>query len=392
VRSRQRILIVSGSAEAAAGLRELIGEGHGLSIEERIVGGGQPDPLAGMSSLPDLLLLRGGQGAIATLEALAAYPQAARPALIVIGDVRDADGIRAAMRCGARDFLAEPVAREDLLGSIARVAAEIGLRRGGEQGGVTAFINAKGGSGATFLACNIAYLLAAVSEKQTVLVDLDLQFGALPGYLDVEPKRSLLEALDVADDLDAAAIDAYLTRHDAGLAVLAGQRDSAMLQQELMTDRFETVLNLLAANFERLVVDVPRRIEPFGAMVLERADRVVLVVQQSVPSLHDATLLHDLLTRYLSIPPERIGIAVNRYHKAASVELADIERAFDGPPMVCIPNDYRAVTESINMGIPIFEYARRSSVTKALLQLEKQLGGTALDSSKGLITRLRRIG
>jgi pilus assembly protein CpaE len=141
--------------------------------------------------------------------------------------------MRTAMRLGARDFLPEPVVHDELLAAIARVAAEQVRERGDrDQGQIVAFINAKGGSGATFLACNVAYLFAGVSELKTVLVDLDLQFGALPQYLDIQPKRSMLEALDVADELDDMAIHAYLTRHETGLAVLGGLSDYSMLQQQ----------------------------------------------------------------------------------------------------------------------------------------------------------------
>src|SRR5690606_31397740 len=133
-------------------------------------------------------------------------------------------------------------------------------------------------------------------------------------------------------------------------------------------------------------------IEPFAAVVLERADQIVLVIQQSVPSLHDGTRMYDFLTRTLAVPSDRISIAVNRYHKAASIELGDIENAFPGRPLTCLPNDYRAVAESINMGIPVYQYARRSPVTKALLKLEKELGGRAAEAGKGFLTSLRRTG
>jgi pilus assembly protein CpaE len=370
----------------------VLADARDLAIETHVIDSRQRDPLHGVAALPDLLLLRVGASSVHSLEALAAYPPAERPPLIVIGDVNHPGCMRAAMRAGARDFLMEPVAREELLASITRIAAEHKPARTNGHCRTTAFINAKGGSGATFLACNIAHLFAGVSNMQTALLDLDLQFGALPRYLDIQPKRSLLEALDVADDLDGTAIDAYLTKHESGLAVLAGLRDTAMLQQELMTDRFEAVLALLAGNFEQLVIDVPRHIEPFGAIALERADQIVLVMQQSVPSLHDAARMYDVLTRNLAIHGERISIVVNRYHRAASVELGDIEQSFGDKTLICIPNDFRAVTESINIGVPIYQYARRSSVTKALMRLEKQLGGKAADVAKSFFPMLRGIG
>ena len=253
-------------------------------------------------------------------------------------------------------------------------------------------MNGKGGSGATFLACNIAHLFAEVSQLRTVLLGVDLQFGSIARYLDIHPKRELLEALDVAEDLDGAAIEAYLARHDSGLALLSSGHEGALAQEELLTDRFEVLLNLLLSSFERCVVDLPRGIGPFNAHVLERADRIVLVVQQSVPNLHDAARMYELMTRNLGIRSDRITIVVNRYLRSAAVALSDIQEFFVDQNITCVPNDYRSVTESINIGVPMYRHARRSTVTKALIQLEKQLGGRAERAGKGLLPKLRLTG
>jgi pilus assembly protein CpaE len=389
---KHRVLIAGDSAEAIAAVHALMRDARDLIVETRVMDGRQPDPLYGIAQLPDLLLLRVGDGSVRELEALANYQAAERPPLIVIGDMNHPGCMRAAMQAGARDFLAEPVPQRELLDTIARLASEQKMATASDQCELTAFVNGKGGSGATFLACSIAHLFAEVSQLRTVLLDLDVQFGSLSGYLDVEPKRGLLEALNVADDLDGAAIEAYLSRHDSGLSLLANARDGALVQQELMADRFDVLLNLLLANFERCVVDLPRNVEPFSVHVLERADQIVLVVQQSVPSLHDAARMYDLMTRSLGILPDRIKIVVNRYQRSAAVELADIQSHFPDQSVTCIPNDHRAVSESIDTGIPIFRSARRSAVTKALTELERQLGGRIAQPEKSFFQSFRRTG
>lgn len=389
---RQSVLIASNSSEAIETIGGLIDHARNLTVQGRIIDSRQPDPLHGIAQSPDLLILRVGAGPQAELEALAKYSADERPPLIVIGDVNHPGCMRAAMQAGARDFLAEPVAREDLLEAIARLASE---RRSSSPAGqcqLTAFVNGKGGSGATFLACNVAHLFAEVAKLKTVLLDLDTQFGSLPRYLDVQLKRGLVEALDVAEDLDGPAIEAYLARHESELSLLACMHDGALLQQEMLTDRFDVLLELLLSNFDRCVVDVPHALEPFGVHVLERADQIVLVVQQSVPSLHDATRMYDLMTGKLGVSPDCITVAVNRYHRAGAIELADIQRQFSERPVVCIPNDFRSVAESINVGIPIHTYAKRSAVTKALVQLQEQLGGRATTSGKGFFPKLRLTG
>jgi len=389
---RQSVLIASTSSEAIETIHALISDVRNLTVQARIIDAREPDPLYGIVQSPDLLLLRVGAGFQAEFEALSRYSADERPPLIVIGDVNYPGCMRAAMQAGARDFLAEPVTRDDLLEAIARLASERKSSSPAGQCQLTAFVNGKGGSGATFLACNVAHLFAEVAQLQTVLLDLDTQFGSLPRYLDIQPKRGLLEALDVAEDLDGAAIEAYLAKHESGLSLLACMHDGALLQQDMLTDRFDVLLELLLANFDRCVVDVPHTLEPFSVGVLERADQIVLVVQQSVPSLHDAMRLYDLITRKLGVPPDRITVAVNRYHRAAAVELVDIQRQFVDRPVACIPNDYRSVADSINVGVPMYSHAKRSAVTKALVQLQGRLGGRVAKNDKGFFPKLGLTG
>jgi pilus assembly protein CpaE len=256
---------------------------------------------------------------------------------------------------------------------------------------LTAFVNAKGGSGATFLAANVAHLLTKISNRRTALVDLDLQFGSLPQYLDLKPKRGLLEALNVASDLDGVAIEAYMAKHETGLAVLAAVNLGVDLHQELMVDGFNNLLDQLAGNYERVIVDVPRQIDQLGASTIERSDKVVIVMQQSVPAIHDAVRLYDLLIKELAVLPDRVTVVVNRYSKNASVQLTDIEKALHGKTPIIVPNDFQAVAESINIGVPIYEQARRSSVTKALLRMEEFIDGRPVAASNSFITRLRGV-
>ena len=230
--SRPRLLLVARSREAAGALQHMLSSAPDLSIETRLIDEHDLDPLGGVMRSPDLLLLKLNGRSHEELGELLRYGAEERPPLIVIGDASNAQSMRIAMQAGARDFLTEPVLTEDLLAAIELVSAERRGSKSHKHCELVAFINAKGGSGATFLACNVAHLFTSVSNLKTAIVDLDLQFGTLPQYLDVQPKRGLLEALDVADDLDGVAIDAYLTRHESGLSILAGLRDSAMLQQD----------------------------------------------------------------------------------------------------------------------------------------------------------------
>lgn len=387
--SRYDLLLVSRSQDSADQLFECLTQAPDLRVEKRVITNGDSDPLRGLMTVPDLLVLHIGSGPSGELDAIAKYSPEERPPLIVVGDGSTPSSMRAAMHAGARDFLAEPISEEDLLSSVRRFTAEAKPTRRSKSTEIVSFINSKGGSGATFLATNTAHLLATVANRRTALIDLDLQFGNLTQYLDIKPKRGIVDALDVADDLDSVAIGAYMTQHETGLSVLAGMSTDFDLQQDAMLDGFDRILELLSSNYEKIIIDLPRYVDPFGAAALERSDRIAIVVQQSIPSLQDAAKIYDIVTRRLAVPADRITIVLNRMFKNAAVELADIEQSLHGLKPFVIPNDFQAVTESVNIGVPIYDLAKRSPVTKALLQLTEELDGRPSSKPKGLISRLR---
>ena len=118
--------------------------------------------------------------------------------LLVCGPENDPESMRLAMRAGARDYLPENVTEDDLVASLARIREEI-LRSGaGGTGKLIVILNGKGGSGASFLATNLAHGLVVDGGHAVTLFDLDLQFGGLYRYLDLAPKVGMIEALEAA--------------------------------------------------------------------------------------------------------------------------------------------------------------------------------------------------
>jgi pilus assembly protein CpaE len=388
MQERSFILLASRSKDAI----EKLG-GHLVSHVEfaftlRQLINGDVDPLSGLDTLPDVLVLRVTPNSTHELAALAQRAPDTRVPLIVIAAAQDPTLMRLAMQAGARDFITEPVSANDFLSALQRVATEARSASSVASARMFAFINAKGGSGATFLAANVAHAMAAVSRFDTLVVDADLQFGTLPQYLDLLPKRGLLEALDAAGELDGVAADAFLTRHQSGLRVLARAQDSVVVDTEGLGERFAALMHVIKTRCHRVVFDVPRHLDVISAMALQSAERIVVVTQQTLPHLRDGTRLVEVLRRDFGIASDRIAVLVNRYRKDAAVDLADIQRALGDAEPFLVPNDFRPVNESIDAGVPVYEHARRSSVTRAIVEFASDLGGSrAPTASHGLLAR-----
>jgi len=81
-------------------------------------------------------------------------------AVFAIGNLNQPQIIVNAMRAGAREFIERPTTTTDLLEAFVRLtAAQRRVRQEGPRGKVFAVVNAKGGSGATTVAVNLALAL-----------------------------------------------------------------------------------------------------------------------------------------------------------------------------------------------------------------------------------------
>ena len=384
--SRQglKLLISSRDAQALKDLQTVCEHVHGLQVTARLVSNGHCDPLHSLEQMPDLLLLRVSAMWREELAALMQRPPAERPALLVCGALDQAEGLRLAMQAGARDFLPEPLNAQELSAALLRMVQEKRASSGGH-GKLMAVMNAKGGSGATLVACNLAQQLS--QHASVLLIDLDLQFGSVTHYLDVQPTHSHVEVLQQIGEMDSLALRGFCTHYDANLHVLGGRNSELCLPQDIHAEQLEALLHLARSTYDWVVVDLPRQIDHLTGTTLENADKVLVVLQQSISHLKDADRLLRILREDMGIQSSRLQVLVNRYNKNAAVSLKDIEEALRCPDLLLLPNDFTVVSESQNAGVPLAIHAPRAAITLAVKQIAEDLQGSQEVQRSGLFKR-----
>src|SRR5690349_22048189 len=181
------------------------------------------------------------------------------PPVIVAIPAFDVAVARHLLQMRVADFVVKPVAALDLVRACARAA------QGAKDGATTeatiyTFLPAAGGVGLTTLAIEAAMLLLKGDGGQktsTCLVDLDFQHGSCCDYLDLEPRLDLGEIEPRPDRLDRQLLEVMISEHPSGLKVIAAPSRPA----EMRSFDFEVVtrlLDLVASNFDNVVIDVPR--------------------------------------------------------------------------------------------------------------------------------------
>lgn len=355
-------------------------------VSTRIVSNGHVDPLHDIAMKPDVLLLH-CESSLGELQYLAESASPERAPLIAIGPANNPDVMRLAIRAGAVDYLTSPIQRQELVDAIDRLGSRF-VSNDAKSGDLVTVVNSRGGSGASFLAANLAYGLFSADDVKTLLVDFDLQFGGLCRFFDMNPKQGIIEALEAVEDLDEVSGESYITRHKSGMRLLAARSETLHITNELSVSRIDMLLRMLLQHNEVVVVDLPRRIDVQGATILESSDHILLVVQQTLSHLHDAKRMIRLIAKELRVPKDRLTVVINRYDKRSIIEPDDVKKALKIDKSIQIPNQYELVTESINTGKPLVDRSRNSAVARAIGELRNRIRGVTEDAaSQSLIQR-----
>ena len=381
-----RVLIVGRSGGDLQTLKSLLDGVAGIEVHVHALTNGHVDPLQGVSFAPDIVLLHFEAQRTAELSAWAARPPLGRPPLIVVGPGGHAEVTRLAIRSGARDFLAEPVNKEDLVASILQVCAELRSKATHGRATVHSFVGAAGGVGSSFIAANIAHLLAMQSRRRTALIDLDLNFAPTAHHLNLTSQRGLLEALDEAASLDESALRGFGAVHASGLHLFASTANHAVLSKDISSDHLAAFIALLAQHNQEIVIDIPHAIDNLTATAIGAASFVYIVLQQSTLDVRNATRLVRILRDELGVPVQRLRPLINRYDKNALLQLDDIGRALGMEVASTIPSHYKRALESSDSGVPLYDAERNSAITMSLLEVVAGMTGTKVDRP-GLLRR-----
>ncbi len=371
------VLIAGRNPEQLALLEEkILVDGVNNVTTRQVVLNGNPDPLQGIAPPPRALILLLTDQSTAELEALVARTETSKVPLLVVSDALEPVAMRLAMQAGASDFLKLSSDTGQITTALSKLLMDSKPTAASQTGRVVAFLNTAGGSGATTLAVNTACLLQDDGQQNnSCLLDLDLQFAGCAQYLDLQPRRGLVEALERAEEIDAVAVQAYLTEGRESPRLMCADMKSTGLGRASLADRLPKLIHLLKSTMRYTVIDVPNQLNRLALEALRQSDLIYLVMQQSLPGLRNASRLIDLLQGVPGIAMPNIQLIVNRHRKGYGLELNDIYKTLPYQDTVVVPNDYRSVSESIDTGLPIAVNQPRSPLVKALAPIVRDVTG-----------------
>jgi pilus assembly protein CpaE len=288
--------------------------------------------------------------------------------------------LKRAMRAGVRDVLPGPLNAASVQAGVDYVkdSESITSRFVDNEGTLYAFMSAKGGCGATFLVTNLAYLLAKAS-KRVLIVDLNLYFGDAASYL--TSRKSEVSVVDVARQsrrLDGSLLEASVLKVRDNLHVLCAPELPYKLE-EVTPETVAAILALARTEYDFVLLDMARTMDPAAVKALDLAERIYLVTGQTLPALQD-TLRMIAVFEGLGYGREKIMLVLNRYTKSSQIPLGEVERTTGYKVARVLPASDDAVLASINQGIPLAKLAARDPVARALNEWAQALAPVAVNA------------
>jgi len=263
-----------------------------------------------------------------------------------------------AFRIGIKEFLPQPINRRELEAALSRVKERLkvkDLKNSGKSGTIVACLGAKGGSGTSTLAVNMAMSLRHTKpDRQVALVDLNLHDSDLPLFLDLQPTNGFRDLAADLSRLDSTFVQSLMSKHESELFLLqsgfTGREGTS--GGSIPNGAVLHTLDLMKSIYDHVLVDCGHTLCPQTLEALDCASTVLLTTTLNLPAIRRAKhFLHVM--REAGFGGERIMIAVNRYQPSEKELLQHAESLFEHKVDWLVPNDYLLANSSLNCGVPL---------------------------------------
>ena len=247
-------------------------------------------------------------------------------------------------------------------------AEEVERRRGT----VVTVFSAKGGTGKTTVATNLAVAMAEGGRREVCLVDLDLGFGDVGITMQLFPARTIADVAGAGAVVDEEAIDGLLTAHSPGLQVVVAPV-APDEKEKIGPDVVGAVLDQLSRRFAYVIVDTAPSLDELTVAAFDRTDVLLLLTTLDLPSVKNLKLTTEMLD-LLDYPKDQRLLVLNRSDSKVVLTPEETERTLRTEIRFRIPSS-RDVPASVNRGSLLFSENPKHAVSTQIRALASHLMG-----------------
>ncbi|HUY12634.1 MAG TPA: AAA family ATPase [Terriglobia bacterium] len=278
-----------------------------------------------------------------------------------------------AMRIGVQEFLPKPVQLLPLKEALTRFLQARGTLDVHQERKLIAVMGTKGGVGTTTVTVNLGVQLCQATKKKVLVLDFARPMGQVSLMLDLKPRFSIRDAMENLERLDSHFLEGLLERHKSGLQILGGSTFPDDWQR-VTVPALIRLLSVAEVGFDFILIDLGTLYSSEWKPVLESARAILIVAEASVPSLWPLER-HLIAFNSYGVDPTRLHVIINRWHKQDDETIKSVEKLVKRSIFARLPNDYRQVSESTNMGVPLGKEKSNGLVAR-YYEIATRLAGT----------------
>jgi pilus assembly protein CpaE len=361
-----------------AAIYEIQKERHFARCQIAIHDGGIDNGIASLSAnnTPNLLIVEANETGPLLIEKLEALADVfdANSKILLIGHENDIQLYRQLMDMGISEYLCGVVSAAQLEASINQLFTDPGSV---ELGQVIACIGARGGTGSSTIAANLADALGKEYSETVILIDLDLCFGTAALSFNLEQRQSITDALSQPNRLDDVLMERFMLKYNEYLSVIPSPT-TLVGGIDISINAFETLLNLARQMAAFIILDLPHQWTPWVNEVLLDANEVIITAYPDLANLRDTKSIFDSLreTRGVKSPTR---LVLNKVGLAKEFELSskDYEGSIKTFPTLKFPFEAEVHMSAMNNGQSLIENNERSRSAKLMRELATKVSGRA---------------
>ncbi|SDJ02214.1 AAA family ATPase [Natribacillus halophilus] len=298
--------------------------------------------------------------------------------ILFISQSHDFFSLRETVRAGVHDFFVIPdeIAQfKDRLQKSVKLFSEdnektsnISLGRG--RGSVVSFFSGKGGAGKTLVASTYAQTLQLESHSEVVLLDLNLQYGGVETYMNIDSNRSIVDLQPVINELNENHIrNVTEAEEHSKIEVLLSPRDAEKAENINDAD-IARIIRACRRSYDFVVIDLPAEMNANTHAALEESEKIYYVMNLDTISLRIFSQVEQLFTRLGMDTSDRLELIVNMKNNTNELKLDDLKNFIAANiSSVQLRRDEKGVQPLLNQGEPL----RKSAEEKKLSALAKDI-------------------
>jgi pilus assembly protein CpaE len=298
---------------------------------------------------PDLLFVELSATSVPSIEWMASVqngdgsPMDGSPMVVAVHASADPEQMIGALRAGATEFLSLPMS-PGIFEALDRIGARLQSAKPAEspQGKIIGIVSAKGGCGATTLACHIGLALGLADPSRKILVaDLDYQSPAVHRICQLKPRRRAGETFESVRKLNSSNWAEFFTPVAPSVDILAGPEAGNTTLPEPW--RIESLFRHLTRCYPLVLADLGRHLNPGTWSFLQHVDELLVVAAPDVLALYQTRYIIQALTSR-GFDRGRLRLVLNlSQNTPRDFWIESIEQMFEMKLFAVIPADRTAL-------------------------------------------------